>query len=194
MGEGAAMDIKTIPDSFIDETWAAMAACPQHTFLILTKRPQRMLEAVSRLIPKYAILPNVWIGCTVVNQAEADEKIPVFLQAPGKKFLSIEPILESIFLPNICGLDFRRMPGHFKFAPYGGIDAIILGSETGPSARPMQPDWAISIVRQCRSAGVPVFVKQIHINGKVSKDMNEWPEELRVRELPWLSHDSPITE
>ena len=68
---------------------------------------------------------------------------------------------------------------------WGDVNAVILGCETGPGARPMHPDWAISIVRQCRAAGVPVFVKQITINGKASKDMSEWPEELRVRELPW---------
>ena len=65
--------MKTIPDEFIDSAWKRMAQCPQHTFLVLTKRPKRMLRAMTDfIIPNYGILLNVWLGCTVVNQAEAD--------------------------------------------------------------------------------------------------------------------------
>ena len=65
-----------------------------------------------------------------------------------------------------------------------GLDWVIIGCESGPNRRPMELDWAIYLVRQCRAAGVAVFVKQLPINGKVSKDPAEWPEELRVREYP----------
>jgi len=69
------------------------------------------------------------------------------------------------------------------------IDLVICGGESGPGARPMNEEWTRDLVRQCRAAGVPVFVKQIHratpSGGlRVSKDMNEWPEDLRVREFP----------
>jgi len=67
-----------------------------------------------------------------------------------------------------------------------GIDAVILGTETGTQRREMKIEWAGSIVNQCDAAGVPLFIKQISINGKVSKDMNEWPEILQRRNLPWL--------
>jgi len=180
--KGEIIDIKTIPDEFIEDTWASMAKNPHNTFLILTKRPRRMLEAVSFFIPKYGILPNVWLGCTVVNQQEADEKIPIFLQVPGKKFLSIEPILTEINLP--LNDEFPDSDGCYEDMRHR-INAVILGCETGTGARPMDNEWAISIVQKCKSAGVPVFVKQISINGKPSKNIDEWPEELRVRELPW---------
>jgi len=70
------------------------------------------------------------------------------------------------------------------------IDWVIVGAESGPHARLCRPEWIESIVDQCRAADVPVFVKQvnpprrININGKVSKNMAEWPESVRVRQIP----------
>jgi protein gp37 len=153
------MDIKTIPDSFIDETWAVMAACSQHTFLILTKRPRRMIEAVSNIIPKYGTLPNVWLGLTIVNQQEADEKIPIFLQVPGKKFLSLEPMLGEIILERL-GRHWLG-PASQSRGMCEGIEAVILGGETGPGARPMDLKWVRSIRDQCQNAGVPFFLKSL---------------------------------
>ena len=65
-----------------------------------------------------------------------------------------------------------------------GLDWVIIGCESGPNRRPMKLEWALDLMRQCRAATVPVFVKQLNINGRVSKDPNEWPKELRVREYP----------
>lgn len=61
---------------------------------------------------------------------------------------------------------------------------MIIGCESGPNRRPMELEWAIDLVRQCKAARVACFVKQIQINGKVSHDPSEWPEELQVREYP----------
>lgn len=203
---------ESVPDEFIANAWHTMGNFNNlkgemvpvdkrvnHTYLVLTKRPQRMLAFLSSRYPKGYERKSVYCGLTVCNQQEADEKIPIFLQVPGKKFLSIEPCLSEIKLqfagcpncgqskqywfPNYiicggCGKEVQFPPEH--------ISAVILGGETGPGARPMHPEWVRSIVQQCNAAGVPVFVKQIHVNGKPSKDMNEWPGELRVRELPWL--------
>ena len=55
-------------------------------------------------------------------------------------------------------------------------------SPAGPRRRPMKLEWAVDVVRQCQDAGIPVFVKQVEIDGKVSHDPAEWPDELRVRE------------
>ena len=62
-----------------------------------------------------------------------------------------------------------------------GVGWVICGCESGPGCRPMKLEWAIDLVRQCN---VPVFVKQVEIDGKVSHDPAEWPEELRMREYP----------
>ena len=170
---------EAVSGDFIGEVFSEIDIFPQNTYLILTKRVKRASWIMDWIgtsddAPVLQGFPfnNVYFGLTVCNQQEADEKIPIFLRIPGKKYLSLEPLLAPVSLWHFC--DFGKC-----------FDAVILGGETGHGARPMNPDWAISVVRQCKAAGVPIFVKQIHINGKPSKDMSEWPEELRVRELPW---------
>lgn len=126
---------------------------PQHTFLALTKRPQ----GASNFFGLTEINPpdNWWTGLTVCNQAEADTKIAVFLQVPGKKFLSIEPMLGPIWISG--GLITGQ--GKYVGDAVSRIDAVILGGETGPGARPMHPDWVRSVRDQCATAGVPFFFK-----------------------------------
>ena len=126
--------------------------CPQHTILALTKRPNVALDFTESMTwqKKYTFPENWWTGLTVCNQQEADEKIPVFLQVPGKKFLSIEPMLGPI--------DINEAMPLYEDGP--NIDAVILGGETGPGARPMHPDWVRSVRDQCAEADVPFFFKQ----------------------------------
>jgi protein gp37 len=127
----------------------------QHTFLALTKRPQNAMN----FFKWYGNEPpeNWWNGLTVCNQQEADEKIPVFLQVPGKKFLSLEPLLGPVDFSTIrhgSDPDLSVALG----GPWG-VDAVILGGETGPGARPMHPDWVRSVRDQCAAAGVDFFFK-----------------------------------
>lgn len=161
---------EAVPDEFIGRTYEAMANASHHTFLLLTKR-------LGRMIP-FVWPDNVWPGLTICNQKEADKKIPVFLQVSGKKFLSIEPILGAVDLylnstgkrmcRNCCWGDRCDNPHHYHRpncpicrgeGSIGKIDAVILGAETGPGARPMHPDWVRSIRDQCAAAGVPFFFK-----------------------------------
>ena len=142
-----------------------MEKTPWHTYLILTKRPQN--------IHIKGKLDNVYHGLTVCTQAEADEKIPIFLQVPGKKFLCLEPLLENIDFYDQTNLSEQ------------GLGCLILGCETGAHRRPMRLEWAENIIEQCDTMDVPVFVKAIEINGKVEKDISKWPEKFRRRELPW---------
>ena len=145
---------EAVPLEFQSEVYRMMATAYQHTFLILTKRPQIMLERLS-LNPGRMDKGNIWHGLTVCNQQEADEKIPVFLQVPGKKFLSIEPMLGEIFLTRISsGKGFSDW-----YYPLKEISAVILGGETGPGARPLRPDWVRSVRDQCMAVGVPFFFK-----------------------------------
>ena len=172
---------EAVPDDFIAETYMAIYDTRvhyDHTFLILTKRATRMLDVTRRLetgslcafmdgdesgaewVDKSLgeVLPNVYHGLTVCNQAEADAKIPVFLEMPGKKFLSIEPMLGAMDVRRYLGC--TGMPDCLYCETGNRVHAVILGGETGPGARPMHPDWVRSVRDQCAAAGVQFFFKQ----------------------------------
>ena len=123
--------------------------------------------------------PNVHLGVSISNQAEADEKIPILLQIPAAvRWLSIEPMLEGIDLTRIGGDKFgwgridilnglRYMRANaleegseWETEPCEKINWVVVGGESGPGARPMHPDWARSIRDQCVAAGVPFYFKQ----------------------------------
>lgn len=143
---------ESVPHYFADQALGAMQQAKSHTFLVLTKRAERA-AAHFRAYTGEVKLGNVYLGLTVCNQQEANEKIPVFLQVPGKKFLSIEPMLGPI------DLRIAAFNGADSFSAMAGIDAVILGGETGPGARPLHPDWVRSVRDQCQAAGVPFFFK-----------------------------------
>jgi len=119
-------------------------------------------NAVSRTI--HGPLPNVYSGLTICNQAEADEKIPAFLQIPGYKWLSIEPCLTDINIHRYLLPQFEHITGLYAdppiAKPFYGINQVIVGGESGRGARPMHPDWPRSLRDQCKVAGVPFFFKQ----------------------------------
>jgi protein gp37 len=163
-----------------------MALCPQHTFLVLTKRAERMLaywstdirhrllSASEQVVGKVKTdwflrisgptswpLPNVWHGVTCEDQQRADERIPHLLRVPGNRFLSLEPMLSSVDLSAFMGGAYVAAPGDVVVDYYNfGIGAILLGGESGPNARQMHPDWARNVRDQCAAAGVSFFFKQ----------------------------------
>ena len=180
-------------DNLADVMWRVdlfrmIAETPNLDWMLLTKRvgnaPDMVAQAVegamiSRLPNKTPAWPwpNVWIGATVVNQAEADRDIPKLLQVPAaKRFLSMEPLLGPVDLEAMpfgppctgCGepvrLDALTGSTSCLYACDGpkfeGIDWVIVGGESGPGARPLHPDWARNLRDQCRSAGVPFLFKQ----------------------------------
>ncbi len=208
-----------VPDDFIDKVFAVMALAGNHTFQVLTKRPERMraymqsrersAEFWKRACPEGWTftwegiqllpfpLPNVWLGCSVENQHFL-ERIDVLKDVPAAvRFVSFEPLLEDL---GALILD--------------GIHWCIVGGESGPQARPFELDWARRIVRECKAAGVPAFVKQLGTNpvGEIDRvdvvehtvfgpevtrysepialkdrkggNPDEWPADLRVREFP----------
>ena len=182
---------------FICDVFDVIDRCSQHTFLILTKRAQRMLTAWDYLgmsddAPSLNNFQfdNIWSGLTVCNQPELDSKMSYFLRVPGHKWLSIEPMLGPIDLTDYLvnehlGPDPYESQEEFYQRLNERINAVVVGCETGPHRRPCKLDWIRSIVEQCKTAGVSVFVKQIEINGKVVYELEQFPEDLRVRDLPW---------
>lgn len=139
-----------------------MTQTPYLDWLLLTKRPQNILEFVpmdwfdKEYDPNAAWPVNVWVGTSVENQARADERIPELLTVPAPiHFLSCEPLLGPI------DLELRGRNYGIVYETWSQlIDWVIVGGESGPNARPMHPDWARGIRDQCQKAGVPFFFKQ----------------------------------
>lgn len=148
-----------VPFEFIDRVFGAMTMACEHTFMILTKRPMRMLDWFNWTTHNKTglwPLPNVWLGVTVENQAVADDRIPLLLQTPAAvRFVSVEPMLAPVDIH-----DFLHPCKVHCSDDIPAIDWVICGGETGPGARPMHPDWARSLRDQCTAAGVPFFFKK----------------------------------
>ena len=152
---------------FIGDVIETISKCPQHTFMVLTKRPERMQFIFSKVMKYLAEkpLPNLWLGVSVEDQKTADERIPLLLQTPAAvRFVSCEPLLEPVDI-NISIFGFHReygnpMPPKFSWVRGNGLDWVICGGESGSGARPMHPDWARSLRDQCQAASVPFFFKQ----------------------------------
>jgi protein gp37 len=171
-----------------DDLWALIDQTPRLDWLLLTKRVEHVLAMVpGRWFPDFP--SNVWIGTSVENQAAADERIPALLSIPAPvRFVSAEPLLGAVDLTDMSagGYHFNalRVDSEIVGIRRRHLDWVIIGCESGPQRRPMQLDWARDLVHRCQAAGVAAFVKQLDIDGRVSKDPAEWPAELRVREFP----------
>lgn len=156
---------------------------PNIDWLLLTKRignVKPMLKDIRRALGGALAFdlwprPNVWLGITVVNQAEADRDVPKLLAVPARvRFLSIEPMLGRVYIEDISDPDggvclkplaglrwVRNGQGRSEVRSLGGrIDWVICGGESGPKARPMHPDWVRSLRDQCAAADVPFLFKQ----------------------------------
>jgi len=151
-------------DAIRADLWQLIEACAGLDWLLLTKRPENIL----RMVPPswLASWPDhVWIGTTVESQASAEQRIPELLKVPARvRFLSMEPLLEAVSLEGALSVyDRNGEPSGPRCNPDGSpaISWVIVGGESGSGARPFDLAWARSIVRQCREAGVPVFVKQL---------------------------------
>jgi protein gp37 len=248
-----------LSDSDRDRMLAAMALCPQHTFLTLTKRPERLVEYLTStsgntrvfgaaldasglpIAPgKYRVLkdgyglelvdvdvyyagvkglacfapeigsdgtgvddptdhhvsvqntglafigatgpwplPNVYLGTSVSNQPEADERLPYLMKlaaAGWKTWLSIEPMVGAVDL----GRFLVVRPTECTY----GLSWVVIGGESGPNARDVSDDAIRSVVKECQEAQVPVYVKQLTRGGK-RVPFSEWPEDLKVQQTPW---------
>ena len=128
-----------VPDDFITDVFNVMVRADWHRYQVLTKRPERVVSLNSTL-PWPA---QIWQGVSVEN-ADYTHRIDLLRDTGAAvKFLSLEPLLGP--LPDL-NLE--------------GIDWVIVGGESGPGARPMQPDWARDVRDQCQAAGVPFHFKQ----------------------------------
>lgn len=169
---------ESIPDEMIGRVWSKMLEFPKHTFQVLTKRTSRMRELVTRFTKEaeskgLRSADHIWLGTSVENQEQADKRIPELLKIPATvRFLSCEPLLSDVKLSNdvigrCYGCQSCQFQGFHQIAN-PKIQWVIVGGESGPSARPMHPDWARSLRDQCTAAGVAFHFKQ----------HGEWEEEM----------------
>lgn len=148
-----------VPADFIQEVFEVMSACPQHTFQVLTKRPERIGPVLFGEEGRFYLgggdyLPNVWIGTSIEDQSTADRRIPLLMASGwiGVTWVSVEPMLGPVDLSSFLST-FRGVGIH-------NPQWIVLGGESGPKARPMHPEWVRSVRDQCVAAGVPFLFKQ----------------------------------
>lgn len=128
-----------VPAEFIAQVWQVMADTPRHTYQILTKRPDRMIE----IVPGLPRLPNVWLGISV-EDARVLHRIEELRQVPATvRFVSFEPLIGSVAAADLAEIHWA-----------------IVGGESGPKARYMDPSWVQEIEVMCRRAGTAFFFKQ----------------------------------
>lgn len=229
---------EALTDTQIDQVFAVMALSPTHTFQVVTKRSARMrayttdpgtpdrIAQAALLIgrdlrpghPGWSVsnwrradgsivpiwpLPNLWMGVTVEDQDAARARLDDLDKTPAVlRFVSAEPLLEEIDL-QLADCDGFKLRS---------IDWVIVGGESGPRARTCNVEWITDVMRQCRNAAIPVFVKQLgarfidekdfiggaavrldkdvgrdltcRLKHRKGADITEWPEYLRVRQMP----------
>ncbi|HET6503705.1 MAG TPA: phage Gp37/Gp68 family protein [Amycolatopsis sp.] len=179
-----------VPLEFVARVWVTMARTPQHTYQILTKRPERLarlvggpldgghllLEAVGDEPTYLALydaewpLPNVWLGTSIESDEHTGRADHLRKTVAAVRFISAEPLLGPL-----ASLDLT------------GIDWLIIGGESGRGARPMDLGWARDLIAMARDSDTAVFVKQlgaVWAGGGKGGDWSLWPEDLRVREYP----------
>lgn len=181
---------EAVPDEFIAQVFAVMAACPQHTFQVLTKRHGRLRSLANGPLSAMAYevagdrgwdhllernwtypLPNVWIGVSAEDQHWAEIRVHALLQVPAaERWVSAEPLLGPIDLRNLkagngalidaLSGDVKTPGGEIYAACPGSVTWVVAGGESGAKSRPMRPEWARSLRDQCQSARVPYLFKQ----------------------------------
>jgi protein gp37 len=164
-----------VPDQYIEQVVGVMLLARWHTFQVLTKRAGRMRQMLRGPLKFAANARNIWWGVSVENKRDGVPRIKQLQSAPAAvRFLSVEPLLEDVGRLNLKGISW-----------------VIVGGESGPHARPMKAEWAISVREQCERSGVAFFFKQWggarkKLAGRIldGRTYNEFPARPEVRILP----------
>jgi protein gp37 len=146
------------PHGALERLWGVIRVTPWLDWQILTKRPERILASLP--VDWGRGWRNVWLGTSVEDQASANERIPELWRVPACiRFLSCEPLLGPVDITRIPARDFDEAPA-WHAAMQSRIHWVIVGGESGPEHRPMNPEWARSLRDQCHRLGVAFFFKQ----------------------------------
>jgi len=134
---------RDVPDEFIRNVFGIMTRAQQHVFQVLTKRPERMRRLVPAMLAGNAPAQNIWLGVSVENNDYA-WRADMLRETPAAiRFLSVEPML-----------------GPIEDVRLDGIDWVIVGGESGPGARPLDPQWVRATRDRCGAGSVAFFFKQ----------------------------------
>jgi len=173
-----------VAGSDINEVWMHAFNDARHRFLFLTKRAHNALAwtkraASAKAWPKGDIWPDwTWLGVSVEDQESAEERIPILLQIPAaRRWVSVEPMLGPVDIEIPWGQGVGDLAADSTLRS-SHLDWVVCGAESGPKARPMDPQWARDLRDQCKAAGVPFFFKQM-------SGCQPIPEDLLIRESPW---------
>lgn len=183
-----------VPFDYVDRVVSVMRDTPQHRYMVLTKRPDRMRAYFSWMFDRSRFWPyNVALGTSVESERYVDRIRMLAESLALRYFVSFEPLLGPLG-------DIRALLDRLADNAGSGRVQAIFGGESGPGARPCDLDQMRDAIRQCDEVeGVRVFVKQlgaapddaarpdgIWLNSRKGNDMAEWPEDLRRREpLEW---------
>lgn len=169
-------------DEWRDEAWEVIRQCPQHTFQILTKRPERIKDHLPKFFDEIA--DRVWMGVSVESQAQVD-RLEYLIDMPCKIFASFEPLLGPI--------KWDENMTHLDWCIIGGES----GNETGKYLyRPTKLEWMEYLVQQALDHDVACFVKQtgtylskqLGLINRHGGEMHEFPASLQVRQFPPNKH------
>ena len=130
-----------VPEDFIRRVWAVMRETPRHDYQLLTKRPDRMRDILSK--NGFDVLPNVWLGTSVEGPDVVDRIDHLRATPAAVRFISFEPLIGPILNADLTGIAWA-----------------IVGGESGPCARPMDEEWVWGIERLCRRYDTAFFFKQ----------------------------------
>ena len=145
-----------VTDETLDRVWEVMARADRHIFQVLTKRPERMYDYLKNKHP----LPNVWVGVTVEDQDAVNFRVHWLLKTPAmKRWLSVEPLLGPVRL-KLCSLCGNVTHHTCRDGLTPSIDWVVVGGESGPRARPMDPQWVRDIRDHVTAHEVPFLFKQ----------------------------------
>lgn len=151
-------------DAWRDEAWTIIRATPQHTYQILTKRPERI---IGHLPADWGFgYPNVWLGVSIENQRHAYRAAILSLIPAEIRFVSAEPLLGPVSLDELWYVNPHQVPGPLSseqrhVCPIERISWLIAGGESGPSCRPMREEWTRRLGDECQQYGVAFFLKQL---------------------------------
>lgn len=192
-------------DEWRTEAWEIIKKTPQHTYQILTKRPERIKDHLPEDWDEG--YENVWLGVSIESQDQIG-RMDTLYSAPAKtKFLSLEPLIGPIDLfSSMTGYPTFDDPGNGGEPVLWGMDWVIIGGESGNETgkygyRECRLSWIDSLIDQCKDhhTQVPVFVKQLgthlakhlKLKDRHGGNIDEWPENLQVREFPETKEVTP---